>query len=167
MYTRFNSHFCFGSVVQQGTKLRGRVKNQPVYTSTLWSRPWALEQLEPSKFNIQKVRVYNRLQLFSLEPPPKNWFGRCCKNDDLFFFRLISKGVGVFKFRALTLSPCLKRRDPLSGEPTKSFRNIGKLRRDRTFVRVSQENMGRNWGVLLGTKWGYIKFTKRTHVNWE
>ena len=48
-------------------------------------------------------------------------------------------------------------RDPLSGEPTKSFRNIGKLRRDRTFVRVSQENMGRNWGVLLGTKWGYIK----------
>ena len=26
LYSRFNSHFCFGSVVQQGTKLRGRVR---------------------------------------------------------------------------------------------------------------------------------------------
>ena len=26
LYSRFNSHFCFGSVVQRGTKLRGRVR---------------------------------------------------------------------------------------------------------------------------------------------
>lgn len=86
--------------------------------------------------------------------PPKIDLVDVANNDDLFFF-----SFDIKRCWALTKpSPCLESRDPLSGEPTKSFRNIGKLRRDLTFVRVSQENMGRNWGVLLGTKWGYIQF---------
>lgn len=100
----------------------------------------------------KKIYIY----IYSLDPPPK-------KNDlvdvakMMFFFFFFS--FDIKRCWALTKpSPCLESRDPLSGEPTKSFRNIGKLRRDLTFVRVSQENMGRNWGVLLGTKWGYIQF---------
>ena len=83
--------------------------------------------------------------IYSLEPPQKKIDLVDVANNDDLFFRVISKGCW-----ALTLSPCLKRRDPLSGEPTKSFRNIGKLRRDLTFVRVSQENMGRTLGGFAG-----------------
>ena len=109
----------------------------------LWLR------MEHNRLEDGRIDLWFRLQnwifffppnklIYSLEPP-KNWFGRCC----LWWpFSLDIMGVDVSSSRRWRSCVCC--RDPLSGEPTKSFRNIGKLRRDLTFVRVSQENMGRN-----------------------
>ena len=68
MYCRFNNNFfCTNSLVQQpSTNLRGRVKIQLVYTSTLWSRPWALQRSSPTDQSActQQVVIFQKKQKY-------------------------------------------------------------------------------------------------------
>ena len=58
---RFNNNlFCTDSLIQQTSiNLRGRVKNQPVYTSTLWSRPWAFQVQHTKSARLQQAATFH------------------------------------------------------------------------------------------------------------
>ena len=61
MPCRFNNNiFCTDSLIQQTSiNLRGRVKNQPVYTSTLWSRPWAFQVQHTKSARLQQAATFH------------------------------------------------------------------------------------------------------------